>query len=422
MAEFAPIANMSFFKMCVGNSWQLRAQTVANSYDERGTMPESEPIRITHKMRVKLLIKGEEAKSAFDAFAVPDGSDASFNKPIEKHIRQFSDQRNMFIASISVDSNSIDAARVLSDLRDNVLEACGSSSLMLEDGPSEKFEQVLYELISTFERRFRELLIVGICNEKHSLDDDLISKLGEKTLGELFVLVFTDPKFNKTVREMIKNSRPYEKRDLVRLIGEATESSVWSHYFSDADLSTVAKEHDAIRIYRNDVMHAHKMTYQEYKNARMIVERANKEMSREISARSIHLDVANIAVRFSGLSESISKMMDQLDLSGITQSVQTVQQAIAASALGVTQQQAALSESLKPFLDSLSAINAYNAALDSLDADAQGGYTWDSIDAEGEPSSEDDGASMSDHSQIIGSDEGPEGESPEDEDENSHSD
>jgi len=355
-------------------------------------MAENKSIRITHKMCVKFLIKGEEAKNAFDALTIPDGSDASFNKPIEKNVRQFSNQKDMFIASISVDSNSIDAAKMLSDLRDNTLEACGNSSLILEDGPSKKFEQVLYEPISTFERRFRELLIVGICNEKNSLNDDLICKLGEKNLGELFVLIFTDSEYNRKIKEVVnKNSRPYEKHDLIRRIGQVEENTVWSHYFSDADLSTVAKEHEAIRLYRNDVMHAHKMTYQEYKCARTIVEKANKEMSWEINARSIHLDVTNIAASFSGLSESISKMMGQLDLRDITQSVQTAQQAIAASALGITQQRTAISESLKPLLDSLSAINAYNITLNSnsLDDDAQEGYVRDSTDTKEEPSSED---------------------------------
>ena len=369
-------------------------------------MVESKSTKLNHKMRVKLLLKGKDAKDIFAALNIPDKADSLLTKPIEKYVRQFAKQKDIFVAYISVDSYSIDAARILSDFRDNVLEECGGSALMLEDGPSEKFEQVLYELIATFERRFRELLIVGICNEKSSLDDKLIEKLGEKSLGELFVLVFTDPEFNSRIKDVVNNkkSRPFEKYELVRVIEQTKENTVWSHYFNDAVLSTVAKEHEAIRIYRNEVMHAHRMSYQKYRSARALIENANKEMVREINARSIYLDVADIATAFSGLSDSISKMITQLDLSGIAQSVQTVQQTLASSALGITPQcdgiNIALSESLKPLLGSLAAASAYNASINSLSRSVVTSEVdaMNSADTKEESAAENAQASMDEHS------------------------
>ena len=183
-------------------------------------MKEKKPIRKIRKMCVKFLIKGEKGKIDFDALSVPDGSNAPFNKPIEKSVEQFSNWDDMYIGRISSDSDSIDATKTLSEIRENVLDECSDFVLMLEDGPSEKFDRVLFELIASFERRFRELLIVGVCNEKGSLDDDLIHKLEEKTLGELFEIVFTDQEFNNKVKIVVndKKSRRFEKKGLAKTI------------------------------------------------------------------------------------------------------------------------------------------------------------------------------------------------------------
>lgn len=191
-------------------------------------MAESKSSRNTHKMCVKFLIKGEEAQKSFDAMPIPDESDTSLNKPIAKSIEQFSNQEDMYIGSVSVDSDSLDAARVLSEIRDDVLNECDASVLMLEDGPSEKFERVLFEPIAAFERRFRELLIVSICNEKGSLDDKLIGELGKKNLGELFEIVFTDLEFNNRVKSVVndKNSRRFEKKDLAETIDQMKEDTL----------------------------------------------------------------------------------------------------------------------------------------------------------------------------------------------------
>lgn len=387
-------------------------------------MAENKPIRNTHKMCVKFLIKGEEAKNVFDALPIPDGSNASFSKPIAKSVEQFSNQDDMYIVNISIDSDSIDAARALSEIRDNALSECSDSVLMLEDGPSEKFERVLFELIATFERRFRELLIVSICNEKGSLDDELIGKLEKKNLGELFEIVFTDLEFNSKVKGLVnsKNSRRFEKRNLAKAIGQMEENTLWSHYFDNDLLSTVVEEHEAIRVFRNDVMHAHRMSYKDYRRARMLVEKANKEMGRVIYIRSTYVDFTSLSKVVSGFAESMSKIMAQIDLGGITQPLQTVQQVIAASTLGITQQSAAISEALHSLTDSLSAINAYSITPNSLGDDVLEGYTSDSVDSGEESSSEDAQMDVRKHPPVADDREQPESESPENEDENSHND
>ena len=296
-------------------------------------MAEGKSSRNTHKMCVKFLIKGEEAQKSFDTMPIPDESDTSLNKPIAKSIEQFSNQEDMYIGSVSVDSDSLDAARVLSEIRDDVINECDDSVLMLEDGPSEKFERVLFEPIAAFERRFRELLIVSICNEKSSLDDKLIGELEKKNLGELFEIVFTDLEFNNRVKRVVndKNSRRFEKKDLAETIGQMEEDTLWSQYFDNDWLSTVAEEHETIRVFRNDVMHAHRMSYKDYRRARTLVEKANKEMGRVIYIRSTHVDFTSFSEVVSGFAESISKIIAQIDFGGITRSLQTLQQAYSAS-------------------------------------------------------------------------------------------
>lgn len=386
-------------------------------------MVQSKSSKNTHKMCVKFLIKGEEAQKAFDAMPIPDESDTSLNKPIEKVTEQFSNQEDMHVVTISVNSDSIDAARVLSEIRDDVLGECGNSIRMLEDGPSEKFERVLFELIATFERRFRELLIVSICDEKGSLDDDLIGMLEEKTLGELFEIVFTDQEFNNRVKSKVndKKSRRFEKKDLVKNIGQMEENTLWSQYFNDDWLSTVAEEHENIRDFRNDVMHAHRMSYKDYRRARTLAEKANREMGRVIYIRSTHVDFTSFSKVVSGFAESISKIMTQIDLSGITRLLETLQQAYSTSFSGVARQYNDLYKDLyntpitTGIAPSINFGNPYHNIVASEDA-------VDSADIEDASSSDDEQADTSSHLPKSDSSEKSEGESPENEDESSHND
>lgn len=385
-------------------------------------MAQSKPSRNTHKMCVKFLIKGEEAKKTFDAMPIPDESSTSLNKPIEKIIEQFSNQEDMHIVTISVNSDSLDVARTLSEIRDDVLSECDDSVLMLEDGPSEKFERTLFELIATFERRFRELLIVRICNEKGSLDDKLIGELEKKNLGELFEIVFTDQEFNNKVKSVVndKKSRRFEKKDLAKTIGQMEENTLWSQYFNDDWLSTVAEEHETIRVFRNDVMHAHRMSYKDYRRARTLAEKANWEMGQVIYIRSTHVDLTSFSKVVSGFAESISKVMTQIDLRGMAQVVQTMQRAIAASTLGIAQQSTATAEAMRPFLDSLSAINAYNIIPNSLGDDYLGDYKNDFTDSGEVLSSGDAQTDLHAYPPEADEREQPENKSAEDENESSH--
>ena len=311
-------------------------------------MAQSKPTGNTHKMCVKFLIKGEEAKKAIDAMPISDEPDTSLNKPIEKTIKRFSNQEDMHVVTISVNSDSIDAARVLSEIRDDVLKEHDDSVRMLEDGPSEKFDRVLFELIATFERRFRELLSVGICSDKGSLDDERIGELEEKNLGELFEIAFTNLEFNNKVKSVVndKKSRRFEKKDLVKAIEQMEENSLWSQYFNDDRLTTVADDHEDIREFRNKVMHAHRMSYREYRRARTLAEKANREMSRVIYIRSTHVDFTGFSKVVSGFAESISKIMAQIDLSGISRSLETLQQAYSANFSGVARQYSDLYKTL----------------------------------------------------------------------------
>ena len=387
-------------------------------------MTEKKPIRNIRKMCVKFLIKGEKAKIDFDALSVPDGLNAPFKKPIEKSVEQFSNWDDMYIVTISIDSDSIDAAKTLSEIRENALDECSNFVLMLEDGPSEKFERVLFELIASFERRFRELLIVGICNEKGSLDDDLIRKLEEKTLGELFEIVFTDQEFNNKVKIVVndKKSRRFEKKDLAKIIEQMEENSFWSRYFSDDRLPTVVEDHEFIRSYRNDVMHARRMLYQDYRYARTLVEKANKEMEREIYIRSTHVDFESLNEALSGFAESISKMMAQIDLSGTIRSLQSILQAYSTNLSSVACQYSDLHKAL--YNTPINAGIASSINYDNLyrNVVAPGMNVANFVDIEEKIFSESAQGDMDNHSSIADEREQSEGENSENDDERPHSD
>ena len=167
-------------------------------------------------------------------------------------------------------------------------------------------------------------------------------------MGELFEIAFTNLEFNNKVKSVVndKKSRRFEKKDLVKAIEQMEENSLWSQYFNDDRLTTVADDHEDIREFRNKVMHAHRMSYREYRRARTLAEKANREMSRVIYIRSTHVDFTGFSKVVSGFAESISKIMAQIDLSGISRSLETLQQAYSANFSGVARQYSDLYKTL----------------------------------------------------------------------------
>lgn len=82
--------------------------------------------------------------------------------------------------------------------------------------------------------------------------------------------------------------------------------------FSDDEMPTVRKRHRLIQRYRNDVMHAHRMSSEVHKDARGLLRKVNGELDIEIARRpnsDIDIDYSRLA---KNLSEAIELINDHL--------------------------------------------------------------------------------------------------------------
>ena len=103
----------------------------------------------------------------------------------------------------------------------------------------------------------------------------------------MFDTLFIDPKFNSNVKQLVnKPPHQFEKCDLVERIGDIKEDSIWGSLFSENEMPTVALKHRQIQKLRNDVMHSHTMSHEQYRLGRTLIKKANAEISEAIDKRT----------------------------------------------------------------------------------------------------------------------------------------
>ena len=101
------------------------------------------------------------------------------------------------------------------------------------------------------------------------------------TFGDLFELLFIDSKCMSEIKDWVKKSK-FSSASLIRQIKEIEENTLWKKLFSDGAVSDFEAEYDTVRKHRNDVMHAHNVTYTSYKEALKLIQMINQELDSEI--------------------------------------------------------------------------------------------------------------------------------------------
>lgn len=271
-------------------------------------------------MKVSFLGHGSEAKLEVEKEEI--------SEKVSIEIRDLPGADSFFIVEFSVSGDSLDAASELSGIRDNELF---SDFRLLDDDPSERFERELFKQIALFERQLRKLITISLCPQKGCLDVDLVARLESSSFGDLFDALFIDDQFNTNAKKIINNkSHRFEKLDLIQELSDVEEASLWSKTFSDDEMPTVRKKHRLIQRYRNDVMHAHRMSSEVYKDARSLLRKVNGELDIEIARRlnsdiDIDIDHSQLAKNLSEAIELINdRLLQSVDLEALRRAFQVL--------------------------------------------------------------------------------------------------
>ncbi len=204
------------------------------------------------------------------------------NKKIDKKIKiGFKDYQNneYSIYTYSNEYNHVSTASALSAIRPYLSN--GINIIIVKDDSSSFFAKKLYPLINDFEINLRSYIYI-----KNSLSNDNsnyfnIGKLNEKTLGELMDLLFLDSNLHINIKQLL-NKKYYTKGELINLINNNKDSILWDKLDVNSELSIIKEKNGEITKYRNDVMHMHFISYEDFKSAKTLFEEINELLEKSI--------------------------------------------------------------------------------------------------------------------------------------------
>lgn len=155
------------------------------------------------------------------------------------------------------------------------------SPIVLQNDCSAYFNRSLYPLVNQFERLLRKYLYIKSISYTGQKLEKTISDLEKKDFGEIYELLFVDKDFCKQVKNQTSNPN-YSKLQIQRKIDEISENTVWNTVVGIDKLTEIKENFIDIKDFRNDVMHAHNISYEDYKNQQKMFKNVNMILSNEI--------------------------------------------------------------------------------------------------------------------------------------------
>lgn len=217
------------------------------------------------------------------------------NAKIKKHVSEnkvnltvdFDNMKNnkdIWIVKCSIPQNDSTSAGILSNLHEYIMTF---NPIILTCESSEYYNKRLFPLINEFEGKLRKLLYLANSvsgkSDESKTANNVIYELEEKTLGEIFSLIFIDGKFVTNVKTQANKHPEYSKSEILEYIALLDENSVWDSILYEEDVKTLRLRFGDVRTYRNHVMHAHNISKKEYGKAKYLFENINTELDAAIS-------------------------------------------------------------------------------------------------------------------------------------------
>lgn len=203
-----------------------------------------------------------------------------------------------WILNLYIEGENEESAKLLDNLNTKICKKY--TPIVLSNGCSAYFNKSLFPIINEFERKLRKLLYLASALQGVEESDKVIKNLEEKDLGEIFCALFTDSTFVKGVKEKVNQKTwQFTRDELIKSVAELEENVLWDTLLGSECVNTLRKSFDKVKLYRNDVMHAHNIDLTQFRAAKRLFGKVNAELdvaigeligSREENAESIHSD------------------------------------------------------------------------------------------------------------------------------------
>lgn len=201
----------------------------------------------------------------------------------DKVVREIYDIDNSvcWIVTYSLLKENEDCAKILSQINNYVVNRFKPT--VLTNGSSAYYNRKLYPHINEFERKLRKLLYLKSAIYHGEKKIDNIRDLEAKDLGTIFELLFTDAEFVKAVRTKV-NERTWQftKKEIIATLQKITEDTVWNNLLGAESVTSLRENYIAVKDYRNDVMHAHNIDTDTYRQAKKLFIDINEQLDTEI--------------------------------------------------------------------------------------------------------------------------------------------
>lgn len=258
-------------------------------------------------------------------------------KPQNVYI-EFSDIKDSecWIASYSTERNDERAANLLSKVNDFVLK--NFQPIVLTNESAAYFNRSLYPTINEFERKLRKLLYLKSALNKGEKASENIKDLESKDLGNIFELLFTDEQFVKNVRRTVNEKTwQFTKYEIIETIKDWPEETLWKDLIGEQSVPTLQREYLSAKRYRNDAMHAHNISYEEYKAAKKLIKEINNQLDTEIgrilSIAERQTESDEVRDYNAALSDALLNMKRSYEMSDYVQQMAAIRENISSSML-----------------------------------------------------------------------------------------
>lgn len=186
-----------------------------------------------------------------------------------------------WIITYSIPHTDEAAAKKLSEINQYIINSF--NPIVLSNESAAYFNKRLYPFANKFERKLRKLLYFKSALNPDDKASENIKDLEKKDLGEIFELLFTDIAFIKTVKSKINEKTwQFTKAELYDTINNIGEDTAWNRLIGEDAVPDLSSHYVALKTFRNDIMHAHNISYKTYQEAKKLIETVNKQLDIEI--------------------------------------------------------------------------------------------------------------------------------------------
>ena len=87
----------------------------------------------------------------------------------------------------------------------------------------------------------------------------------------IFELLFTDAEFVKSVRTKVNEKTwQFTKKEIITVLQSISEDTVWNNLLGTDAVTSLSENFLAVKNYRNDVMHAHNIDTETYREEKTV--------------------------------------------------------------------------------------------------------------------------------------------------------